>query len=133
MAAGLVTSGRTRPREWYQMELFAIRTEDLHDTIIMHVHGEVDLAVAPMLQDALRSAIQSGRHVVVNLAEVTYFDLSGFRVLVEAKDALGERQALAVSGSTPLVHKVIDIMQLGTLLPVAHTLPEALDLVRSHG
>jgi len=117
----------------YPMVLFEIRTEDVHDAILIHVHGEVDLATAPTLQDALRSAIQSGRHVVVNLGEVTYFDLSGFRVLVEAKDALGERQALAVSGSTPLVHKVIDIMQLGTLLPVAHTLPEALDLVRSHG
>jgi anti-sigma B factor antagonist len=114
------------------MEPIEIRTEDLQDATIIHVHGEVDLATAAMVQDALRSAIRSGRHVVVDLANVTYIDLSGFRALTEGKKALGERQALAVAASSPIIHRVIEIIELGTVLPAFHSLREALDFVRSH-
>jgi anti-sigma B factor antagonist len=114
------------------MEPIEIRTENLQDATIIHVHGEVDLATVPTLQRALRSAIQNGRHVVVNIANVTYIDLSGFRVLVDAKGGLGERQALAVAGSSPLVHRVIEVIELGTILPVFDSPREALDFVRSH-
>jgi anti-sigma B factor antagonist len=115
------------------MDLFEIQTEDLLDATLIRVRGEVDLATAPMLQNALQSAIASGRHVVVDLANATYMDLSGFRTLVEAKGALGERQALAVTASSPLVHKVIEIIELDTILPVLHSPQEALDFVRSRG
>jgi anti-sigma B factor antagonist len=114
------------------MEPIEIRTENLQDATIIHVHGEVDLATAGMVQDALRSAIRSGRHVVVDLANVTYIDLSGFRALVEGKKALGERQSLAVAASSPIIHRVIEIIELGTVLPAFHSLREALDFVRSH-
>jgi anti-sigma B factor antagonist len=114
------------------MESIEIRTEDLQDVTVVCVRGEIDLATAPMLQNALRSAIQSGRHVVVDLANATYVDLRGFRTLIEAKDTLGERQALAVAASSPLVHKVIEIIELATVLPVFHSRQEALNFVRSH-
>ncbi len=114
------------------MELIEIRTEDMQDVTVIHVRGEVDLATTPMLQAALRSAVQSGRHVVVDLAKAAYVDLRGFRALVEAQGALGERQALAVAASSPLVHKVIEIIELGTVVPVFHSPQEALEFVRSH-
>ena len=114
------------------MDLFEIQTEDLQDAIIIHVRGEVDLATAPMLQNALRSATESGRHVVVDLSKATYVDLSGFRVLIEGKKALGERQALALAASSPPVHRVIEIIELGTILPVFPSPQEALNFVRSH-
>lgn len=114
------------------MESIEIRTEDLQDVTVIYVRGEVDLATAPMLQSALRSAMQSGRHVVVDLANATYVDLRGFRTLIEGKEALGERQTLAVTASSPLVHKVIEIIELGTVVPVFHSRQEALDFVRAH-
>jgi anti-sigma B factor antagonist len=114
------------------MDPIEIQTEDLQDAIVVHVHGEVDLATAPMLQNALQSALQSGRPVVVDLANATYVDLNGFRVLIEGKEALSERQALAVAASSPLVHRVIEIIELGTILPVFHSPRDALDFVRSH-
>ena len=52
-------------------EPIKIQAEDLPDTIIIHVHGEVDMGTAPMLQEAVLSAIQSQQHVVVDLAHVT--------------------------------------------------------------
>ena len=114
------------------MDPIEIRTEDLQDVTVIDVRGEVDLATTPMLQNALRSAIQSAQHVIVDLANATYVDLRGFRTLVEAQGALGERQALALTASSPLVHKVIEIIELGTVLPVFHSRQEALDFVRSH-
>jgi anti-sigma B factor antagonist len=116
----------------YRMEPIEIRTENQQDATIIHVHGEVDLATVPTLQRALRSAIQNGRHVVVDIANVTYIDLTGFRALVEVTGGLGERQTLALAGSSPLVHRVIEIIKLGTILPVFHSPREALDFVRSN-
>ena len=109
-----------------------IQTEDLQDTLIIHVHGEVDMGTAPVLQDAMRSAIQRQRHVVVDLADVTYIDISGFRVLEDGKPAVGERQGLAMTASSPLVHKVIEIIQFGKVLPLFPSTQDALNFVRSH-
>jgi anti-anti-sigma factor len=95
------------------------------------VHGEVDMGTAPMLQEAVLSAIQSQQHVVVDLAYVTYIDMSGFHVLERAKQALGERQVLAMTASSPLVHKIIEIIQFGKVIPLFPSTHDALDFVRS--
>ena len=113
-------------------EPIEIQTEDLQDTIIIHVHGEVDMGTTPTLQRALLSAIQSQRHVIVDLAHVTYIDMSGFRVLEDGKEAVGERQGLAMTASSPLVHKVIEIIQFGKVLPLFPSTQDALNFVRSH-
>ena len=108
-----------------------IQTEDLQDTLIIHVHGEVDMGTAPVLQDAMRSAIQRQRHVVVDLADVTYIDISGFRVLEDGKQALSEGQGFAMTASSPLVHKVIEILQFGKVIPLFPSAQDALAFVRS--
>lgn len=113
-------------------EPIRIQTEDLHDTTIIHVHGEVDMGTAPILRDALASAIQSQRHVVVDLANVTYIDMKGFRVLEASKQAADERQGLAVTASCPLVHKIIEIIEFGKILPLFHSTQDALNFVRSY-
>jgi anti-anti-sigma factor len=112
-------------------EPIAIQTDDLKDTIIIHVHGEVDMGTASMLETALLSAIQSQRHVLVDLANVTYLDMSGFRVIEDGKRTLGERQGFAMTASSPLVHKVIEIIQFGRVIPLFPSIRDALDFLRS--
>jgi anti-anti-sigma factor len=112
-------------------EPIEIQTEDLQDTIIIHVHGEVDVGTTPMLQKAMLSAIQSQRHVIVDLAHVTYIDVSGFRVLEDGKQALSEGQGFAMTASSPLVHKVIEIIQFGKVIPLFPSTQDALAFVRS--
>ena len=113
-------------------EPIKIQSENLEDTIIIHLHGEVDMGTAPMLQDAVLSAIRSRQHVVVDLAHVTYIDMSGFHALEDGKRALGERQGFAMTASSPLVHKVIEIIQFGKVIPLFPSTRDALDFVRSH-
>ncbi len=113
-------------------EPIKIQTEDLQDTIIIHVHGEVDMGTAPVLREAMLSAIQSRRHVVVDLANVAYIDMSGFRVLEDGKRAVDEQQGLALTASSPVVHKVIAIIQFGKVLPLFPSTQDALNFVRSH-
>jgi anti-anti-sigma factor len=112
-------------------EPIEIQVENQQDTIIIHVHGEVDMGTAPMLQKAVLSVFQSQRHVIVDLAHVTYIDMSGFRVLEDGKEALGKGQGFALTASSPLVHKVIEIIQFGKVIPLFPSTQDALDFVRS--
>ena len=48
------------------------------------VRGELDLATAPQLEEALVSAIEAGDEVVLDLRELEFMDSSGVRVLVVA-------------------------------------------------
>ena len=48
------------------------------------VQGELDLAAAPMLRDALDGLRREARSTVLDLRELTFMDSSGLRVLLEA-------------------------------------------------
>ena len=56
------------------------------------VRGEVDLATAPALEDALADAIrESDGALVVDLSGVEFLDSSGLKVLLRARALLGTR------------------------------------------
>jgi anti-sigma B factor antagonist len=64
------------------------------------VRGELDMATAPQLRDAIASAASTGRQrVVVDLAAVTFVDSTGISALCIAQSALEERGAVLVLGS----------------------------------
>jgi anti-sigma B factor antagonist len=48
------------------------------------VQGELDLAAAPMLRDALDGLRRDARSTVLDLRGLTFMDSSGLRVLLEA-------------------------------------------------
>lgn len=53
----------------------------------VRAHGEIDLATAPTLAQALGDALELSRLVVVDFGEVTFFDSSGIHCLVDATAA----------------------------------------------
>ena len=93
-------------------------TEVVHDgsTSTVAVHGEVDVSSAGVVQVAVDEARQAGcSDVVVDLAGVTFMDLSGLRVLhAAATDGI----SLVVRNPTRLVRRVIDLAGMAELLPV---------------
>ena len=52
---------------------------------VLDVAGEIDVYTAPQFKDAVNNIINSGeKHLVINMARVTYMDSSGFGTLLSA-------------------------------------------------
>jgi len=58
------------------------------DVARLHIAGEVDVAAAPKLDEALQAISQPVGVVVIHLGEVTFLDGSGLRALVDLARAL---------------------------------------------
>jgi anti-sigma B factor antagonist len=53
----------------------------------LSVYGEIDIATADQVRNAICDQILSGRHVTVNLNGVSFMDGSGIRALLAANNA----------------------------------------------
>jgi anti-sigma B factor antagonist len=70
-----------------------LQSEDLPASRrLLRVAGEVDLATAPELAEALDTALKPhGQSVVLDLAEVDFIDTSGVRALLDGRRLATER------------------------------------------
>lgn len=48
------------------------------------VHGELDMATGPRVDEAVRAAAREARRVVLDLSQVTFFDSTGLQVVLDA-------------------------------------------------
>ena len=100
-------------------DAFSVRTEPRGDAAVVIPTGELDLATAPALEEALGRAFDGGSaRVVLDLRELEFIDSSGLRTLLTARrrseDAgaqfslvaghRGLERTLEIAG----VHKVFD-------------------------
>jgi anti-anti-sigma factor len=77
------------------------------------VAGDVDMATAPDVREALQRAGESEGDIVLDLARCTFLDSSGLAVIVEANRqtrAAGRRFALRAPGSR--VMQLLDVTNL---------------------
>lgn len=75
------------------------------------VAGEVDLATAPSLAQALQHVIGLGKGVVVDLEDVEFMDCSGLRALLKAVWRADQLPAvdLSVTPGPPQVQKLFEL------------------------
>ena len=76
------------------------------------VRGELDLATAPQLDEALVAAIEAGDEVVLDLRELEFMDSSGVRALVVAHTRGNGRFGLIAAAPTSPVTKILAISGL---------------------
>lgn len=100
------------------IEPFDIKVLEQHGNVTVVVPaGEIDIYTAPLLRDTLSESIDAGaRHLLVDLAEVSFIDSSGLGVLVVAL-----RRLHACGGSIDLAchgENVIRAFRLTGLLSV---------------
>jgi anti-sigma B factor antagonist len=102
------------------VRLLAVQEHD-QDTLVLTVHGEIDLGTAPTLREALKPILdgQTGP-VVVDLSEVAFMDSTGVHVLVDAFQRLTlEHRRLAIAcREGEQVHRVLGLVGLLDTLPV---------------
>jgi anti-sigma B factor antagonist len=69
-----------------------IDTEITEERVLLTVSGELDIASAPVLSEALDLAEESRPgHLVIDLADLTFMDSTGISVLVGARTRVCER------------------------------------------
>ena len=75
------------------MERIRLETEtrEVSGTKILDVEGEIDVYTAPQFKEAVNKVIADGqKHLIINMAGITYMDSSGFGTLV-----VGHKEAAA--------------------------------------
>ncbi|MCU1372984.1 MAG: anti-sigma factor antagonist [Actinomycetia bacterium] len=85
---------------------------------LVHLRGEIDLATAPALDRELTTLRDRGaQRLWLDLAEVTFLDASGVRVLCRTAGALDAAGGgLELVGPRGMVRRVLEITGLGGLI-----------------
>ena len=98
---------------------FHIRMLSTDGRSVVHVSGELDSYTVARLRDSLAGLISAGaRHIVVDLADVSFMGASGLGVLVGAGKRLRRDDGkLLLRSAPPSVQKMIEITGLDATLP----------------
>jgi anti-sigma B factor antagonist len=94
---------------------------------VLRVVGELDLATAPRLDESADAELAAGaRELVVDLTATTFMDSSGARALTRLARTTGRTGVdllVVCPRSNRPVRLVIDLLELGSVVPVAERLP----------
>jgi anti-sigma B factor antagonist len=106
---------------------FDVRTESTPTGgLVCRIAGDLDLATAPRLEEALASRAP-GSQVVIDLTGCTFLDSSGVRVLAATARATTEEGGrLDLVVIDPGIARVLEITGIDTLIGVHPTLDAAL-------
>jgi anti-anti-sigma factor len=100
---------------------FSIATGEREGLAVIVPRGELDIATAPDLQEAVDARMGAGQDVVVDLRELEFMDSSGLRVLVAAHTRArvdGTRFAITRPRPESAVAKILAISGLDAELEV---------------
>jgi anti-anti-sigma factor len=97
------------------LEPFAIELEQADGRTVVRPSGELDMASAPELEQAIMPRLRDGGWVVLDLRSLDFIDSSGLRVVVGAHRAAEEQGGRftcvrGAAGST--VHRIVEIAGL---------------------
>ena len=101
---------------------FAVAVDRLDDCVVVRVEGELDMASAPELEDALSRAT-SAPHVVIDLGACTFLDSTGMRVITET---IRKAPRASVVATDPGVLRVLEITAVDSMVTVHASVEDAL-------
>jgi anti-sigma B factor antagonist len=94
---------------------FAFEVVDVNEEHVVSLHGQLDLANADEVRDALIGI--AGSRVVVDLSDLRFLDSSGIAALLAARDKVLESgHEFEVRGAKGIVRRVLDVTGLSFLL-----------------
>jgi anti-sigma B factor antagonist len=114
-----------------EVSFLITRRELADDTSLLSVEGDLDLASAPSLKWALADLQAAGsRHVVVDLAKVSFIDSTALGVLVGAQRQLDPGVKLAIACAEENVLRIFELTGLDGMFEIVPTLQDALGYVQ---
>lgn len=77
----------------------------------LRVAGEVDMATLPMWEMALEALDRATGDAVIDMADLTFIDVGGLRVLVRTSLAMRARGCrLSLHGVSPTIRRVLEAL-----------------------
>jgi anti-anti-sigma factor len=88
------------------------------DRLVLALDGELDMASAPLLAEAVQEAHLTGtRTLVLDLHQLEFIDSTGLRIILSARKTCGERgQDLAVTRGSKQVERLLSVTGTATHL-----------------
>jgi anti-sigma B factor antagonist len=100
--------------------------EGLDGCMVVFAVGEIDIATSDGLREAMHAAVESSRHIIVDLSAVTFLDSTGLGVLLGTRKQIAStHQSMCLVGPTRLVAKVLSITRVDQTIPVHPNLDTA--------
>jgi anti-anti-sigma factor len=105
-------------------------SEETPEAAVLHARGEVDLWTAPALAERLDHFLQRGANVILDLSDLSYFDLSGLEVVEEAIRRFSERErTLLIASPAAIIRRILDALEIRDL-QTFQTVKAARDFLR---
>jgi len=104
----------------------------VHDeATVLTVAGEVDLATAPALENAIEAAL-GGKPaaLIIDLSQVSFLASAGMAALVAAHQRAGKATRIAVVADGPATGRQLKMTSLDQVFSLHPTLEEALTSLR---
>jgi anti-anti-sigma factor len=119
----------TQPREAATIRV----SSEADDIVSLYLRGEFDAFNASQITDHAIQAVAAGKHVVLDLSDTTFIDVSviGALATVHAVAEARGRTAVLQLGTAPVVERVISITGIESLLPRVETRSEAIARIRA--
>ncbi|MCH6268382.1 MULTISPECIES: anti-sigma F factor antagonist [Neobacillus] len=101
-----------------------IELETKHDVLLIRLSGELDHHTADELREKASSVIENNgiRHIVLNLAQLTFMDSSGLGVILgrykQIKQVHGEMVVCAIS---PAIQRLFDMSGMFKIIKMEPT------------
>ncbi|MFF0490457.1 STAS domain-containing protein [Nocardia sp. NPDC003482] len=104
----------------------------VHDeATVLTVVGEVDLATAPALENAIEAALGgTPAALIIDLSQVTFLASAGMAALVAAHRRAGAATRIAVVADGPATGRQLKMTNLDQVFALHPTLEEALAALR---
>jgi anti-sigma B factor antagonist len=99
---------------------FSVRTEREGRICRLTPVGELDIATAPVLQEAFDAVFVDGDagKIVVDLSELAFMDSTGLHLLAKLNAACEHADRLRVINDSPAVERLFDIAGVRAYLPI---------------
>ena len=118
------------PTGEYGSPILKIETEDHGGAYVVHLSGEVDLTTITLLAGALDGQIHNSPNVILDCQHLTYIDSTGFNLLA---DLYRQGRRFVLVAPIPIIQRILGIMGLDMLIPIAASVEEALNVLAKEG
>ena len=107
-------------------------TQEVGESKVLDVSGEIDVYTAPQFKEAVNQLINAGQvDLVINMANVTYMDSSGFGTLLSATKRLRpEGGSVNLVACNSAIDRMLRITRLNTVFGTYQTIDEALSSIK---
>src|SRR3989339_1597987 len=112
-----------------EQKKFGIIRKEQDNVICLYLNGYLDAHTAPELENAINEIIKEGKyHILVNFKNLDYISSAGLGVFMAFIEEIRENNGdIKLSGMTPKVYSVFDLLGFPILFDILNNDEEALE------